>query len=304
MKTVLVTGGSGFVGRHCLAGLVERGYDVHATSRTPDHPPTAGVTWHVADLLEDGMARKLVQMIRPTHLLHFAWCTEHGAFWTSPQNLDWVAASLTLAKEFHEGGTAERLVVAGTCAEYAWESGICVEDRTRCVPSTLYGTAKHDLHRELERYFAHTHVGVAWGRLFLLYGPDEHPKRLIASVTRSLLADQPALCTHGNQVRDLLYVADAAEAFVALLDSDASGAYNIGSGRPIRLADAIQQLARRLGRPELVRLGALPARDEPDILTADVTRLSALGWSPRHSLPDGLQRTIDWWLDRQRLERR
>ncbi len=304
MKTVLVTGGAGFIGRHCLTRLVEGGYDVHAVSRAADHPAAAGVEWHVADLLENGSAHRLIRTVRPTHLLHLAWCTEHGAFWTSPRNLEWVGASLSLVREFCEAGAAERLVAAGTCAEYAWQSGTCIENQTSCVPSTLYGTSKHGLHVILERYMAQTSVSCAWGRLFLLYGPDEHPKRLISSVTRSLLADEPALCTHGNQIRDLLYVADAAEAFVTLLDSDAPGAFNIGSGRPVRLADAIHQLASQLGRPELVRLGALPPRDEPEILTADITRLRSLGWSPRHSLKDGLKLTIDWWIDQRRLEPR
>ena len=295
MKIVLVTGGTGFIGRHCLARLVDCGFEVHAVSRRRDRR-VAGVVWHVADLEEEHSVRRLVQTVRPTHLLHLAWYTEHGAFWSSPRNLEWVGASLSLVREFCETGSAERVVAAGTCAEYASGSDPCVEDQTICHPSTLYGASKHGLHVILERYLAQTGVSFAWGRLFLLYGPDEHPNRLIASITRSLLAGEPALCTHGNQIRDLLYVDDAAEAFVTLVNSDAQGAFNIASGQPVRLADIIQQLASLLERPELVQLGALPPRDEPEMLTADVGRLRSLGWSPRYSSKDGLDMTIAWWV--------
>jgi nucleoside-diphosphate-sugar epimerase len=304
MKTVLVTGGAGFIGRHCVRSLVERGFDVHAVSRRPRISDLSRVRWHAADLLDAGSVRALIDAVRPTHLLHLAWYTEHGVFWASPVNLDWVEASLTLVKAFVETGRAERVVAAGTCAEYRWESGTCVEDRTPCEPATLYGASKRGLQMILERYLAQSGVAFAWGRLFLLYGPDEPPNRLISSVTRSLLADEPALCTHGRQVRDLLYVADAADAFVTLLDVDAQGAFNIASGQPVRLADAINELGSQLGRPELIRLGALASRDEPEVLAADVTRLRALGWSPRHALRDGLKLTIDWWTDQQKLQRR
>ena len=75
-------------------------------------------------------------------LLHLAWATEHGAFWTSPDNVRWLEASLALLRAFVAGGGA-RAVVAGTCAEYSWstEADVLAEEAP-LEPATLYGASK------------------------------------------------------------------------------------------------------------------------------------------------------------------
>jgi len=302
MNRVLVTGARGFIGRHCVPLLVARGYEVHAVSRAPVSTAQTDVRWHQADLLDSAAAPALIDAIRPTHLLHLAWCTTPGAYWTSPENLQWVASTLALAQEFSRSG--RRMVMAGTCAEYDWGHRVCSERVTPLVPATLYGAAKHAANTVLERYSRGVNVSYASGRLFLLYGPDEAPERLVPSVVRALIAGAPAQCTHGQQVRDLLHVRDAADAFVALLDSDAEGPFNIASGMPIKLADVIYGLASVVGRPDLVRLGAVPARDEPGELTADVSRIKReLKWSAQCDLHAGLLETVAWWRERLACER-
>jgi nucleoside-diphosphate-sugar epimerase len=138
---------------------------------------------------------------------------------------------------------------------------------------------------------------VAQARLFWLYGPREHPARLVPSVARPLLAGAPAACSSGAQVRDFLHVEDAAEALVALTRSGLSGPVNVGSGEPVAVRDVIAGVARGCGRPELVRLGERKAAaGEPPLLVADPSRLrDELGWRPRRGLAAGLAETVDWW---------
>ncbi|MNC85623.1 hypothetical protein D3C83_12330 [compost metagenome] len=92
---------------------------------------------------------------------------------------------------------------------------------------------------------------------------------------------------------------DAAGAFVALLGSPVTGAVNIGSGKATAVKDVVLAIAGQLGRPDLVRLGALPAPAEPPLVAADVRRLSReVGWRAEHDLASGLRNTITWWKDR------
>jgi len=294
-RRVLLTGASGFVGRAAIAPLIRAGFEVHAIARRQIDAP-APVTWHVADLFDQDQMQRLLQAIAPSDLLHFAWYAEPGKYWTARENLDWLGASLALLQAFGRNG-GRRVVMAGTCAEYDWHHGLCVENSTPLAPNTLYGTCKHALQTVLGAYCRQYRLSSAWGRIFFPYGAHEHPARLVPSVIGALLAGRPALCTSGEQVRDFIHVGDVASAFVALLGSDIEGAVNIGSGQGVAVKDVAMRIGEQLGRPDLVRLGARPVpQDEPPLLIADVRRLEVeLGWRPTTSLDHGLAATIDWW---------
>jgi nucleoside-diphosphate-sugar epimerase len=295
MKRILVTGASGFVGRHCLPLLDARGYEVHAVSIKAEDA-TRNIHWHRANLLVPSEAQELVAGIKPTHMLHFAWYAEPKKYWTSPENLQWVQASLELLRVFVlHGGT--RVVMAGSCAEYDWRYGYCSEQTTPLLPASLYGVCKHALHIMLEAFSRETGLSSAWGRIFFLYGPNEHPDRLVSSVIRSLLQKKPALCTQGNQIRDFLHVEDAASAFIALLDSNVRGPVNIASGLPVEIKQVVHTIADKLDAMDLVQLGARSeSENDPALLLADVSRLkNEVSWRPKFDLNKGIEQTIDWW---------
>lgn len=254
------------------------------------------VHWHKANLLDITQTRTLIKGVKPTHLLHLAWYVLPGKCWHSEENLHWVQASLGLLQAFSRCG-GQRVVMAGTCAEYDWRYCYCSEHITPLSPTNLYGTSKHALRIMVDTFSKERGLSSAWGRIFFLYGPHEHPVRLVSSVIRSLLLDKPAQCTHGNQLRDYLYVEDVADAFIALLESDIQGPVNIASGYPVSLKEIVHKIAEKLSRKDLVRLGALPAAlDEPDLLVADVSRMSnELGWRPKYDLDHGLEEAIRWW---------
>ncbi|MEJ7893314.1 MAG: NAD(P)-dependent oxidoreductase [Solirubrobacteraceae bacterium] len=295
---VLVTGATGFVGRGALAPLLAAGHEVHAVSSSP--PPAwspSAVTWHRADLLASAA---VVQEVAPTQLLHFAWDAEPGRFWTSEANLRWLEASLRLLRAFAAAG-GERAVLAGTCAEYAWSDAThCVEDATPLAPATLYGAAKHALHVVAAAHARQHGYALAWGRIFFVFGPREDERRLGGSVAAALAAGRAAETSPGEQVRDFLYAPELAEAFVALLGSGVVGAVNVASGRPVALRELICALGEAAGRPELVGLGARPAKaSEPASLTADVSRLrDEVGWTPTRSLSEAARETMRWWMAR------
>jgi nucleoside-diphosphate-sugar epimerase len=312
MRKVLLTGATGFIGRQCLDALgARRSFDeIHVVSTQGadsnstrellsdlDTEASARVRWHQADLLSGEHTRRLIAEVRPSHLLHLAWYAEPGKYWTSPLNEEWLRASKELLRAFVEQG-GERVVAAGTCAEYDWKTGgYCSERETPLLPATFYGQCKHDLHDALETLSSATGLSAAWGRIFFLYGAHEHPQRLVASVVGALLRDEPARCTHGEQLRDFLYVRDVAEAFVALLESDVRGAVNVASGETVSLKSVVEKIGEKLSRPHLVQLGARPAPlGEPELLAADVSRLrDEVGWTPRYTLDAGLDETISWW---------
>ncbi len=293
--TILVTGGTGFIGRHTLAELVQRGFDVHAVSRA-DRLLPAGVSLHRHDLLSPGDVEEVVQRVRPTHLLHLAWSIVPGQVFNSHENLHWLEASSALLRYFAAAG-GSRAVMAGTLSEYGPSDGPCHEYETPLAPDTLYAVSKDALRRVALAMGEEAGLSVAWPRIFFAYGPSEHPARLVSSVTRNLLLGEEAPCSHARQMRDYLYAPDIAAALVAVLDSEAEGPVNVGSGKAVALREIIDRLAEEVGRPELLRFGAVtPRPHEPPVVVADVARLrEEVGWTPPHSLQEGLRLTVDWW---------
>ncbi len=302
MKRVLLTGAAGFIGSHCVRPLMDRGYEVHAVSRVPRAGDGSGAVWHLADLLRPGAAQALVERVSPTHLLHLAWFVVPGKLITAPENYDWVSASFELVRRFADSG-GTRLCISGSGYEYDWAHGYCTESLTPCVPDTVYGACKHALHEMVRTFAAGRGLSDAWARVFFLYGPNEHPERLVSSVIRSLLRGQPARCSHGRQIRDYLHVKDVADGLVAVLDSETRDAVNISSGEATTLRDITTAIGRLTGRPELVQLGALPARaNDVPLVVGSNARATALGWRPRYDLESGLEQTIEWWREQERRD--
>jgi nucleoside-diphosphate-sugar epimerase len=299
VSRVLLTGGTGFIGRQAVPPLLEAGHEVHATFSRASGEARPGLTWHRANLLDPGDAEALMSKVRPTHLLHFAWYAAHGKFWEAPENLPWAEATQRLFRLFAEA-RGLRAVLAGSCAEYDWSAlgdEACSERSTPLVPATLYGKSKHETHSAAEALAAEAGVSLAWGRIFFVYGPYEHPARLVPSLARSLLADEPAPTSEGSQLRDFLHSADVGSAFVSLLGSDVQGAVNIGSGESTPVSRVVDLIAAATGRPDLVRRGELDQRPgDPPVLVADVQRLGdEVGWKPGLSLEAGIEQAVEWW---------
>ena len=300
MKKILVTGTTGFIGSHCLPLLLERDYEIHAVSSKGQENinDLPNLHWHKANLLDLSEVRNLMSKVQPSHLLHLAWYYKPGKWAISGlnDNLLWVQSSLELLRLFNKyEGT--RVVMVGSCNEYDWNYGYCSEFITPKISNTFYGTCKHSLQILQERYSKEANWSSAWARLFFTYGPHEDPSRLVASVILSLLQGEPALCSHGNQIRDYLYVKDVAGAIISLLESDVTGPVNIGSGHPISLKDIVYIIAEKLNAENLVQLGAIStAMNDAPVVIANVNRLfEEVNWQPNYDLNHGLDETISWW---------
>jgi nucleoside-diphosphate-sugar epimerase len=301
IKSVLVTGATGFLGRNVLPELIAGGWKVHAVSsrqvpeRTDAVSNCADVVWHRADLLDPCQVNAVVSSARTSHLLHLAWYVPPRRYFTAPEHFVWVQASIELLRAFRQYGGV-RIVTAGSCLEYDWNYGYCSEQRTPCVPHSVYGVCKHALQTLTSAFAAHHGLTSAWPRMFHLYGPYEHPDRLVPSVIRSLLAGELARCSHGEQIRDYLFAKDAAAAFLALLEASVTGPINIASGIAIRLKDIVQEIGVQLGRQDLIQLGAIPpASTDLPFVVADISRQTdVLQWRPRYDLATGLALTIEW----------
>jgi nucleoside-diphosphate-sugar epimerase len=281
---VLLTGARGFIGAPLLERMVAERAEIHAvsSSRGADGGPVA---WHTADLREPAAAAGLIDRVRPELVIHCAWCTEHGRYWSSPDNLEWLRGTIAMARRLKETGHG-RFVGVGSCAEYATGAA-----------ATVYGAAKASAFALLSAVFVDAPERLAWARVFFPYGPGEKPSRLIPSLIQGLGSGRPVPLTHGRQVRDFMHRDDVAEAIWLVAKRGLAGAVDIGTGRGTTVREVAEEIGAALGGADLLRFGSIAvSAAEPASLVADAGRLSAeAGFAPRLALREGLAATIAWW---------
>lgn len=296
---LVVTGATGFIGTHVMeqARKVFPG-DVVGLARTAP-PFLRGSHFVSVDLLDHASVDAIFPELKATHLLHLAWDVTPGSYWGALNNIEWLEASIHLMRTFAKAG-GQRMVGVGTCAEYDWGDEVLDEALTALRPESLYGVAKNSFCEILSAAGTPLEISTAWARLFWMYGPGENGGRLISDLAGGILAGEVVTTSSGYQKRDFMHVADTASALMQLVLSAYEGAVNIGSGEAIEVRHVAKLFAEKMGRPDLLQVGAGNADNGAPRVVADVKRLTALGFRPTWTLDTGLADTANWWRRRDK----
>ncbi len=298
---IVLTGASGFLGCEVARQLVARGHDCAVLLRRDDLAqtrlaPLAGRVRIISgDLFSPESYRAALRPFAPEALIHCAWQGVAGADRNDIRQLDNIVATGRLVESAAESG-AQIIIGVGSQAEYGQKPGP-VGEEAAAEPTTLYGVAKLAAGQAVLNIAAERGLRAAWGRVFSLYGPGADGPWLVPSLIRAFLAEQAPELTSCEQIWEFTHVADAAAAIIALLESDARGLFNIGSGAPVRLRDAVL-LLRDLTAPQIEPLfGRVAYRpDQIMHLEADMSRIRrATGWRPSVSLERGFAETVAWF---------
>lgn len=255
-QRVLLTGATGFVGRHILHSLLAAGLQVSAVCRAGKEATLpAAVTVVCCDDAFTVSADWWEQTCAGSDVvIHAAWYVEPRDYLHSERNLDCLQGTLALAKGARAAGVS-RFIGIGTCFEYDVSYGV-LSVCTPLLPQTPYASAKAAAYLALSSYFEGSHCDFVWARLFYLYGKGEKPARLIPYLHDKLAAGLPVELTSGKQIRDYMRVESAGERIAALVSAQQTGAVNICSGEPITIRQLAMDIAAEYGRQDLLRFGA------------------------------------------------
>ncbi|NWA04458.1 NAD-dependent epimerase/dehydratase family protein [Pseudomonas gingeri] len=254
---VLVTGATGFVGRHVVSSLIASGHSVIAVAR--DIKRAREMRWpsavhfvacdiHCTDL-------DVVALFGPVDaLIHLAWpgLPDYRSLSHFENTL---GADYRFLKSLVLSG-CRHVLVAGTCLEYGLQEG-CLNEDMAAQPTTPYGIAKDCLRRFLEVFRKEVPFTLQWARLFYMYGPGQNSKSLLSQLELALLSgDDKFPMSWGEQLRDYLPVEHVAADLVNLLGHvELDGVVNICSGKPISVRRLVEEFIISKGAKIELELG-------------------------------------------------
>jgi nucleoside-diphosphate-sugar epimerase len=289
--TVLLTGSTGFVGRHLAHRLAADGWAVTSLQRSSAPVPGVREILRVPELTADAVSRALAGR-RFNRLFHLA------AYGVKPDDRDpepMFRINVDVTRRLVEEAArwpARASVFAGSGSEYDL-SGVTKPvaeahplealKLTLCALSSARALA----------------APLAVARLFGVFGPGEAPHRLLPTLVGRLGRSERVPLSDGSQQRDALHVDDAVEALLslalALEDTPRQVVANVGSGKPATVRAFAETVAAVLGAPRsLLGFGELTRRpDEATCFAGDPSRLRALtGWEPRLDFDTGIRQAV------------
>ncbi|MBI4333146.1 MAG: NAD(P)-dependent oxidoreductase [Chloroflexi bacterium] len=247
------------------------------------------------DLSDIGKWQDEVGQFSPEVAVHLAWegIPNYDAE-TSVKNLNYGLSLLTMLAE----SGCKSVICSGSCWEYGQQTGKVSEDAV-LKPSNAFAAAKNALHwlgKELARERG---MGFVWTRLFYVYGPGHRKASLIPYIIDcARKGERPELKTPLAR-NDFVYVEDVARAISAITNGPKkNGVYNIGSGSSTSVQEIVETVRASLGLPYEGKAPEQPASGPTANFWADISRIKTdLGWVPGTGIKEGIQKTIDYYLD-------
>ncbi len=307
---VLITGVSGFVGRHLAASLGETDDEVVGLGRRPPDDPLRSRLhdFVVADLGDAEMTLRAVRAVRPDLVFHLAAQASVEASWRSPGDTvaGNVASSVNLLEAIRREAPDARVLVSCSGEEY----GPVADERLPVVeteplrPQNPYAVSKAAVDL-LAGFYADAHcLAVMRTRAFNHCGPGQSDAYVVGALASQIAAAEAAggglaeLRTGDLRPRrDFTDVRDVVRAYRLAVELAPPGEYNVCSGRSIPIADILATLARH-ARVE-VEVHPDPERQRKhevmDVRGSHEKLTDVTGWEPRIPLERTLVDTLDWW---------
>lgn len=283
---IFVTGATGFIGSHFCRTAIERGHQILALSRSAKK---SSLRYRVAIGSLDQVPWGEIRQFKPDAVLHMAWVATPGEYLTSSKNGYFLKRSCELFEGMARLGV-RHIVGVGTCLEYAPSDRPLQEYGSSIEPASAYARSKVAAWLNLEMIAKNAGITSSWLRVFYPYGPGEHPDRFPSLIMARLSGGGKIELKTPNSRKDYVEVGDAVDGVITVIEKQAAGIFNIGSGKAIRIVDLATKIAMLVGAPKSgIAIGDPCCVDLYPLTVADTSRLRSLGWSVKTSLRSGIR---------------
>lgn len=315
-KPVLVTGADGFIGSHLTEALLDRGYRVRAIAMYNsfnswgwlegiDRP---GLEIVCGDVRDPAFCREVSRGTGT--IFHLAALIAIPYSYIAPDSyVDTnIKGTLNMLQAARDTG-ADRIIVTSTSEVYGTAMYVPIDEKHPRQPQSPYSATKIGADAIAQSFYNAFGLPVVTARPFNTYGPRQSARAIIPTIISQIASGAEEIKVGDlTPTRDFNFVTDTAAGFIALGEADGIEGrdINIATGTEISMADTLSMIAKLMGKPEtryVVDPARLrPAKSEVNRLCGDSTLIRSLtGWQPRHTLRDGLAKTIEWFLNPQNL---
>lgn len=300
MKKLLVIGGSGFLGSH-FASAATKEYEVYSLSknRLSKEEENHKVNYLYCDLRDKKKLDALVDNDF-SYVMNFGGYVDHSHFSQSGNEvIDSHFGGLLNILSILDFSKIESFVNIGTGDEY-WGENSPMREFYEGKPYSCYSFSKMISNKLL--HFLNEFEGLKTLniRLFLVYGPGQANNRFLPQVINSCLKNETFNVSPGEQIRDFAYIDDIVEGLlIAMKSTNFFGeTFNLASGKPLKIKNLVETVVEILGKGKPVFGGLEYRHNEQMSLYADITKAyEELGWSPKTNIEEGLQKTIDSYIN-------
>ncbi|MDR0875283.1 MAG: NAD(P)-dependent oxidoreductase [Clostridiales Family XIII bacterium] len=262
---ILVTGSSGYIGRHVVAELLGRGHRVIASDMALDsyYIGEPRITQTQEDIFS-GAPDIFDRLGRPDVLIHLAW--EAGFVHNSAVHMQKLSAHFRFLTDMAAGGLAD-MAVMGSMHEVGFFEG-AVTAEAPCNPLSLYGVAKNALRQALLIEAARQNFRLYWLRGYYIYGDDMRGSSIFAKISQAAAEGKKTFpFTTGQSKYDFIHIDELARQIVAAATqcgepaaAPVTGVINVCSGKPVSLAQQVETFIKENGFDVKLEYGAFPDR--------------------------------------------
>lgn len=313
MPSLLVTGGTGFIGHHIVSSAQSRGFEVSVISRS-ERPKGR---------LENISSINFIKATGPQDLSSaldgrsFDYVIHAASPGISMEDRSWdrlnSGCSVYLGHLLNSLAShpPKRILNLGSWSEYAFPNSdtAILSEKDGLSQRNIYGAAKASAHLLGHALSENLGLDFVTTRLFNIYGPGEAPQRLLPYVIQEMSQGRKVDLTPGLQERDFLFVKDAVDGLFAVLLQEPPlqhKTYNLCTGKGTSVRDMVRHVIRSLDvDPALANFGGRAYRsDEPLLVVGDPSRTeSDIGWTAKTDVQTGIEAMVDFTLRAQSIEK-
>ena len=303
---ILVTGGAGFIGSHVVDAFLADGHEVAILDNLStgfERNLAAGARFYHADLVQDADVQRVFADFEPEIVSHHAAQIDVRRSVLDPLHDASVniLGSLHLLQAAAQHGTRKVIYASTGGAVYGEPRVLPVDESHPVQPESPYGVSKHTVEHYLHLYRRLEGVDFTVLRYPNVFGPRQNPHGEAGVnaifIARMCEGKAPVIFGDGEQVRDYLYVGDAAAANRLTMDKGSGEIVNLGWGRPISVNHIFRTLRDILDFSGEPRHEPKRAGEVEKITLAAGRAAEVLGWRPQVSFEEGLARTVAWYRE-------